>query len=290
MLKSMTGFGVAEFQTSNYQIKVELKSLNSKFQDINVKLPRELAQREAEIKTLIGKYLVRGKIGCVVDITPNKNTSPEVKVNDDLFEKYFTAYSSLAKKVNAESNEIFKLALQSPNVIAAAENDDSVSFEEIKKVLDEALSKCDNFRQAEGSELARNLDIYITKIRSGLETVKQNDPKRVEQIKSRLLGHMEEVKEKAVLDPNRFEQEIIYYLEKLDITEEKVRLTRHLDYFVEVMAEKESQGKKLGFISQEIGREINTIGAKANHAEIQRAVVEMKDELEKIKEQSMNIL
>jgi len=290
MLKSMTGFGIAESQTSNYQIKVEVKSLNSKFQDINVKLPRELADKEAEVKTIIGKYLVRGKIGCVIEIISAESTTAEVHINEELFKKYFESYTDLATAVKAYPNEIFKLALQSPNVISSAANDDVVPFEEIKNMLSEALLKCDDFRQAEGNELERNLKLYIGNIRSGLDIVKEYDPARVEQIRSRIAQHMEVVKEKVTLDTNRFEQEIIYYLEKLDITEEKVRLTRHLDYFDEIMNEKESQGKKLGFISQEIGREINTIGAKANHAEIQRAVVEMKDELEKIKEQSMNIL
>jgi len=286
----MTGFGIAESQTSNYQIKVEVKSLNSKFQDINVKLPRELADKEAEVKTIIGKYLVRGKIGCVIEIISAESTTAEVHINEELFKKYFESYTDLATAVKAYPNEIFKLALQSPNVISSAANDDVVPFEEIKNMLSEALLKCDDFRQAEGNELERNLKLYIGNIRSGLDIVKEYDPARVEQIRSRIAQHMEVVKEKVTLDTNRFEQEIIYYLEKLDITEEKVRLTRHLDYFDEIMNEKESQGKKLGFISQEIGREINTIGAKANHAEIQRAVVEMKDELEKIKEQSMNIL
>jgi uncharacterized protein (TIGR00255 family) len=290
MLKSMTGFGIAESQTSNYQIKVEVKSLNSKFQDINVKLPRELADKEAEVKTIIGKYLVRGKIGCVIEIISAESTTAEVHINEELFKKYFESYTDLATAVKAYPNEIFKLALQSPNVISSAANDDVVPFEEIKNMLSEALLKCDDFRQAEGNELERNLKLYIGNIRSGLDIVKEYDPARVEQIRSRIAQHMEVVKEKVTLDTNRFEQEIIYYLEKLDITEEKGRLTRHLDYFDEIMNEKESQGKKLGFISQEIGREINTIGAKANHAEIQRAVVEMKDELEKIKEQSMNIL
>lgn len=286
----MTGFGLAEFQTSNYQIKVEVKSLNSKFQDINVKLPRELADKEAEIKTIIGKYLVRGKIGCVIEIISAENSSAEVQINEELFKKYFDSYTNLATAVKAYPNEIFKLALQSPNVISPASNDEFIPFEEVKKILLDALSKCDGFRQAEGNELERNLKLYVGNIRSGLDIVKEYDPARVEQIRSRLAQHMEVVKEKVTLDTNRFEQEIIYYLEKLDITEEKVRLTRHLDYFDEIMGEEDSQGKKLGFISQEIGREINTIGSKANHAEIQRAVVEMKDELEKIKEQSMNIL
>jgi len=286
----MTGFGVAELQTSNYLVKIELKSLNSKFQDINVKLPRELSEKEAEIKMLIGKYLHRGKVSCVIEITTSEDAVPEIAVNEMLFRNYFNTYKSLAESVEADQKEVFKLALQAPNVIASSEQNSTIDFKQVKDALQSAILKCDDFRSTEGEELSRNLKIYIAQIREGLETVKKHDPDRVEQIRNRIAQHMEQVKEKVTLDPNRFEQEIIYFLEKLDISEEKVRLTRHLDYFMEVMSEKESQGKKLGFISQEIGREINTIGAKANHAEIQRAVVEMKDELEKIKEQSMNIL
>lgn len=285
----MTGFGSAEAQMDVYHIKVEIKTLNSKFQDFILKLPRELSDKEPDIKIILGKHLNRGKINFNLELTATGLKDPNVEINEDLFKGYFKKFKSLADVVGADTTELFRLALQSPEVITQTDNS-LIEFEQIVPVIEEAAKRCDRFRSAEGDELEKKMKGYIDSIRDGLDEVKRVDPMRVDQIRSRLTQHMEEVKDKVKLDPNRFEQEIVYYLEKLDITEEKVRLARHLDYFLEVMNEPESQGKKLGFISQEIGREINTMGAKANDADIQRAVVQMKDELEKIKEQTMNIL
>ena len=182
------------------------------------------------------------------------------------------------------------MALHSPDVIKQEEEQLHLDWSVVEEVVLQAIEKCNQFRASEGGQLQENLSAYIGEIRKGLEMVTQRDPHRTEQIRTRIAANLEEIKEKTQVDQNRFEQEIIYYIEKLDITEEKVRLNQHLDHFSEVMESQESQGKKLGFIAQEIGREINTIGAKANDAEIQRAVVSMKDNLEKIKEQSLNIL
>ncbi len=290
MLQSMTGFGSAEVESKKYRIKVEIKTLNSKFLDLSTKLPREVLDRELEIKNVMTNQLKRGKVNLSVEIIPLGLEEPNIHINNELFKSYYRQYETLAKEVGANDKDLFRLALHSPDVIVA---DESSVFEDwplVLQAMNEALEKCMAFRSSEGETLQRNLLVYIDGIAQGLEEVTQRDPERIQQIKERISSSIEEIKEKTQVDQNRFEQELIYYIEKLDITEEKVRLGRHLEYFNEVMSADESQGKKLGFISQEIGREINTIGAKANDAVIQRAVVHMKDELEKIKEQAMNII
>lgn len=290
MLYSMTGFGSAEADAGRYHIKVEIKTLNSKFLDYNLKLPRELNEREIEVKALIGQYLKRGKVNVTIELQPLNPDSPTVSINDTLFRSYYLQYEKLARDVNADTKDLFRLALHSPDVIAADEQGDKVDWTTVKSTLEEALEKCNNHRQEEGKMLQEELERYINGIRTGLTEVTEWDPQRIKQIRERISSNIDEIKDRVQVDQNRFEQELIYYIEKLDITEEKVRLGRHLDYFMEIINQDESQGKKLGFISQEIGREINTIGAKANDAVIQRAVVQMKDELEKIKEQTLNIL
>lgn len=290
MLYSMTGFGSAEADAGRYHIKVEIKTLNSKFLDYNLKLPRELNEREIEVKALIGQYLKRGKVNVTIELQPLNPDSPTVSINDTLFRSYYLQYEKLARDVNADTKDLFRLALHSPDVIAADEQGDKVDWAAVKNTLEEALEKCNNHRQEEGKMLQEELERYINGIRTGLTEVTEWDPQRIKQIRERISSNIDEIKDRVQVDQNRFEQELIYYIEKLDITEEKVRLGRHLDYFMEIINQDESQGKKLGFISQEIGREINTIGAKANDAVIQRAVVQMKDELEKIKEQTLNIL
>ena len=286
----MTGFGSAETESKKYRIKVEVKTLNSKFLDLSAKLPREILDKELEIKSMITNYLKRGKVNLVVEITPIGQEEPGVHINNELFKAYYRQYEQLAGEVDANPKDLFRLALHSPDVIVANDNSSFEEWGEVQSVLKEALDKCSAFRSSEGETLQQNLLSYIEGIATGLSEVSERDPARIQQIRERITNSLEEIKEKTQVDQNRFEQELIYYIEKLDITEEKVRLGRHLEYFKEVMNADESQGKKLGFISQEIGREINTIGAKANDAIIQRAVVSMKDELEKIKEQSMNII
>ncbi|MEQ8470639.1 MAG: YicC/YloC family endoribonuclease [Marinoscillum sp.] len=290
MLQSMTGFGSAEAESNSYRIKVEIKTLNSKFLDFNTKLPREVLDREPEIKQLITQQLKRGKVNLIIEVIPLGLEEPNIHINKELFKSYYRQYEVLATEVDANPKDLFRLALHSPDVIVADESSSFEDWEILKSALEEAINKCNSFREAEGKTLQDNLSSYIKGIAEGLEEVTSRDPDRIRQIKERITNSIEEIREKTQIDQNRFEQELIYYVEKLDITEEKVRLARHLEYFSEVMDAQESQGKKLGFISQEIGREINTIGAKANDAIIQRAVVQMKDELEKIKEQSMNII
>lgn len=290
MIYSMTGFGSAEAESKVYRVKVEVKTLNSKFLDLISKLPRELADKELEIKNLVAQKLNRGKVNMTLELLPIHMEEPAVHINEALFKRYFETYKKLADEVNANDKDLFRLALHSPDVIVPDTTNEELDWDMVKNVVEEALDKCNQFRAAEGASLQEKLLSYIDGIEKGLVEVTARDPERIQSIRERVSNSLDEIREKTQVDQNRFEQELIYYIEKLDITEEKVRLGRHLDYFREVLNEGEQQGKKLGFISQEIGREINTIGAKANDAVIQRAVVQMKDELEKIKEQTMNVI
>ncbi|MEM9326351.1 MAG: YicC/YloC family endoribonuclease [Bacteroidota bacterium] len=291
MIKSMTGYGSAELSEDKYSLKIEIKSLNSRYLDLNLKVPKEFSDKELEIKTAVAAKLVRGKLSFLVDFQPHKFEETPVEINGDLFKLFYNRYKELATEVDGHDHELFKLALQSPNVIVAREDFSSlISWETVKDVIDQAVDACDKFRVDEGSKLATSLRNNITAIREGLEKVSEMDPRRVANVRNRLEQGIADLREKTQVDENRFEQELIYYMEKFDISEEKVRLTSHLDYFMEVIDGDEANGKKLGFIAQEIGREINTIGSKANDADIQRIVVQMKDELEQIKEQVLNVM
>lgn len=287
----MTGYGAASATLDGTGISVELKTLNSKFLDANIKLPRALADRELEIRTMLTDLLVRGKVSVSLDLETDQDNIQQ-DYNESLFIKYFEQLKNLADRVGASDDEIFKLALNSPDVIIANQNStiSPAIWVKIKAVISEALMACDQFRLKEGSELKSKFEQYIGTIRTALQHIEKLDPKRVERIKVRISGNISEFIDQEKLDKNRLEQELIYYIEKLDITEEKVRLKSHLDHFTEVLNHTQSSGKKLGFISQEIGREINTIGSKANDADIQKYVVSMKEELEKIKEQLLNVL
>ncbi len=292
MIKSMTGFGVAGLENEQMMIHVEVRSLNSKFLDLSIRSPRQFSDKEHEIRTLVQTILDRGKVNVSIEFVPKGSQNLPVTINQALFKAYFEEFKSLAELVGEKSDDLFKLALQSPNVIASIpmEREESEDWDQTKLVLEEALRKCDSFRKDEGASLYSKLEENILVIRSAFERVKQEEPNRKERIKQRIRNHFEQWMDENSFDANRFEQELIYYFEKLDVTEELVRLETHLDYFVKSLKEENSQGKKLGFISQEIGREINTIGSKANDAEIQKHVILMKDELEKIKEQSLNVL
>lgn len=291
MIISMTGFGAAEASNSTYTLKAEVKTLNSKFFDPILKIPREFSSWELDIKSALEKVLKRGKVNLSMEFVTQSDELVPVHINDALFKVYYKTYDKLAHENGASADELFKLALNSPNVIVPRDDfADLISSEEIIAVVKKAASSCQDFRETEGARLQTALQDSIDTIAEQLELIKQLDPKRVASIRSRIEKSIGELKDQIKMDENRFEQELIYYIEKLDITEEKVRLASHLTYFQEVMAEQESNGKKLGFISQEIGREINTIGSKANDAEMQRAVVNMKEALEKIKEQVLNVI
>ncbi|MBY5952483.1 YicC family protein [Algoriphagus sp. NF] len=294
MIKSMTGFGRAGMEDDSRTIQAEVKTLNSKFLDLSLKLPRQFSEKEHEIRNLVQGILERGKVNLALDFIPKKSNQIPVTINEELFQAYFEKYQNLANSVVAEKSELFKLALQSPSVIVNMASDEATEAEEewelIQKVIIEALQKCDQFRKDEGESLFEKLKENIQVIESALQQVKAIEGQRKDRIKNRIRSNFQDWIEENDFDQNRFEQELIYYFEKLDITEELVRLETHLNYFIKVLNEETQQGKKLGFISQEIGREINTIGSKANDAGMQKWVILMKDELEKIKEQTLNVL
>ncbi|MEM6359218.1 MAG: YicC/YloC family endoribonuclease [Bacteroidota bacterium] len=292
MLKSMTGYGVASRTLDIITTTVEIKTLNSKFLDVNIRLPKLLADRELEIRSIITNKLTRGKVSLTIEVDNDQETEIQQHYNEALFSKYFQELKKLADKVGAEDNELFKLALNSPDVIVSDQNSslDDEQWSKIKSIILDATEACNGFRDKEGAELKQKFEQYISTILSALIKVEELDPDRVERIRTRIKGNLNEFVDQESLDKNRLEQEIVYYIEKLDITEEKVRLKSHLQHFMEVLDHNQSSGKKLGFISQEIGREINTIGSKANDANIQKHVVSMKEELEKIKEQLLNVL
>jgi len=294
MLKSMTGFGKANYEDENTSIVVEVKALNSKYLDTNIKTPRSFFNKEIEIKTLLSQKLERGTVGLSISYVSTAEVEPKVRYNTELFKRYYTELQGLSAEVGADHKDLFRLAVQSPDVMTNID-DDASSDQEWKKVqqcMRDALAACNEYRLREGKVLHEALTQDAESIGTLLEEVRKHEPERVVKIKERIRQHITEFVESEQFDENRYEQELIYYVEKLDINEEMVRLKAHINYFLEVLAGKgksEAVGKKLGFISQEMGREINTIGSKANDAEISRFVVQLKGELEKIPEQVQNV-
>lgn len=290
MIKSMTGFGRAIAESADYKISVEVKSLNSKGFDLNVRLPMELNGRELELRKLVSEEMVRGKVALFIEVIPLSINNKNGLYNQALFVHYYNELKKLATLVNADSTDIFKLALQTPEVVQADKTDFSETiWKEIVKTTTTAINACEDFRSQEGNNLSIKLSEYIKKIDQNLKEVETLDPERIIKVRNKMRDHLGELQD-LTIDEGRFEQEIIFYIEKIDINEEKVRLKNHLNYFLSVLKEGGAVGKKLGFISQEIGREINTIGSKANDSSIQHVVVKMKEELEKIKEQVLNLL
>lgn len=295
MIKSMTGFGKAVADSGNKSISVEVRALNSKQFDLNTRLPQPYRDREMEIRLEAAKILERGKVDVVIIV--DNGTDPAVSgINRELFRKYFLEIKTLAAELQETgAHDIVNAVLQIPEVLR---NDrESMPEEEwniIRKAIQEALHLTDEFRIEEGKVLEADIRNRIGLIVNMLEEIKPFEKMRIISLRERFERNKEEFISTRPgienFDENRFEQEIFWYLEKLDITEEMVRLRKHCDYFLECLGGNISNGRKLGFISQELGREINTIGSKASHAEIQKLVVQMKDELEKIKEQLGNIL
>lgn len=288
----MTGFGQSTFDDGQRQINVEIKSLNSKFLDLNLRFPKLFSEKEIELRNLVSEKLERGKVSISIEYQRYGDTTLKQTYNEALFAAYYGELKKLADRVVAPYDNLFQLALSSPDVIQNSQkeegNDDE--WNTIRTLLNEAMQKCDQFRKAEGDVLGKMLRDCCNTIGEELKKVEVLDPKRVQRIREKLKGNVDAFFGEEAYDTNRLEQEIIFYVEKLDINEEKVRLRTHLNYFIQILQEAQSNGKKLGFISQEIGREINTIGSKANDAEIQKHVVVMKEELEKIKEQLNNVL
>jgi uncharacterized protein (TIGR00255 family) len=292
MIKSMTGFGRTNHDDGQVQISVEFKSLNSKFLDLNLRIPKNFADREIELRNLISEKLERGKVSVTIECQRHGESTIRQVYNEALFVSYYTELKKLADKVVAPYENLFQIALNSPDVINSnlTENTSDEEWNKVKKCIVDAIKACDVYRAAEGKVLEDMLKGCCASIEKGLRAVEEQDPKRVQRIREKLKGNVQAFFGEEGYDLNRLEQEIIFYIEKLDINEEKVRLQAHLNYFIQALNESQSNGKKLGFIAQEIGREINTIGSKANDADIQKHVVVMKEELEKIKEQLNNVL
>lgn len=292
MLKSMTGFGQCTLDDGKVQIAAEVKTLNSKFLDLNIRLPKVFADKEMEVRTLVSEKLERGKVSIALEYQRYGDDEIKQAYNEKLFVAYYSELRRLADRVIAPYDKLFELALASPEVIQQKlkETNTEEEWNQVRTCLAEALDKCDEFRRLEGQVLEKMLKACCNIIYKELESVAELDPKRVERVREKLKGNVATFFGEEGYDTNRLEQEIIFYIEKLDINEEKVRLKSHLDYFMDVVKERQGNGKKLGFISQEIGREINTIGSKASDAEIQKHVVVMKEELEKIKEQLNNVV
>ncbi len=285
MIQSMTGYGKEVVQLPSKTITIEIKSLNSKGLDLNTRVPSAYRDKELEIRDLLAKSLQRGKVDFSLYV---EDTGREVstQLNESVVTQYI---KQLANVVNGEPVELLKMAVRMPDAMKTEREEINESeYKFILKGIDKALEAINKYRTDEGSVLENDFLDRIKTISKLLEDVIAIDPERVDAVKERLRKAVSDIKEKV--DENRFEQELIYYLEKHDITEEKVRLKNHLDYFEEALNSNDSNGKKLGFITQEIGREINTIGSKANYAPMQQVVVQMKDELEKIKEQALNVL
>lgn len=284
----MTGFGKAQGAFNNRMIQVEVKSLNSKNCDINLKASSRYKAEDLKIRSAIKQRLVRGKIEMYIKVESLDNEQA-VSFNQELIAKYFSDLKSMAETLEAETSDLFKIALGMPEVISRPKDEmEDGELEVLHQVVDEAMSEIMIFRKTEGEQLAQELVQRIDNILSLLEKVKAFDGQRIEGVRERIRSNIEKLEE-VNIDENRLEQELIFYIEKLDITEEKVRLKTHCDYFKTTMND-DFSGKKLGFIAQEIGREVNTLGSKSYNADMQKIVVEMKDELEKIKEQVLNVL
>ncbi|WP_445386202.1 YicC/YloC family endoribonuclease [Robiginitalea sp. IMCC44478] len=285
MIHSMTGFGKHVVQLPGKKITVELKSLNSKSLDINARVPQAYREKELVFRNTIAQALQRGKIDFNLYVEKNGEET-STSVNEDVVRNYMQQLKAIAPGADIQ---LLEMALRLPDALRSEREEiDPEEFKAIEDVLREALAELDQFRLEEGKALEKDFKARILAIEQYLEEVRVLDKDRLSAVRERLERAVKDLRE--TVDANRFEQELTYYLEKYDITEEKVRLAKHLEYFSQTLLSADSNGKKLGFICQEIGREINTIGSKANDAPMQRVVVQMKDELEKIKEQILNVL
>ena len=288
MIQSMTGYGKSKLIEAGKTFTVEIKSLNSKNLDANVRIPSEFRELELPIRNKLSQSLSRGKVDFSLQVEKHDEEST-AKINTKVVENYLKQLKALPVSTLEDDSRILQIAMTLPNALSSEKNElEKEDSQAVYKVLDLALEQINTFRTDEGKVLKEDFELRIQNLTELLSEVKSIDPERIEHVKTRLRKGIEDLKEK--IDENRFEQELIYYIEKYDITEEKTRLDNHLSYFLKALNSSDSNGKKLNFICQEIGREINTIGSKSNFAPMQKAVVQMKDELEKIKEQLLNVL
>ena len=290
MVKSMTGFGKAECTLDDKKVYIEIKTLNSKQIDTNTRLPALYKEKELEIRKMISSVMHRGKIECTLYYELTHGASG--KIHPTVVKDYYEQLSNIAAELGINAGELLlSTVMRFPDTFIAEKQDlDADEWALVKNALGRALDEADNFRTEEGNSLEKDLKEQTLAIQEDLSRVDPFEKERIETVREKIRTSLNEWPNQLDVDQNRFEQEVIYYLEKLDISEEKVRLANHCTYFLETMETDGPIGKKLGFISQEMGREINTLGSKANHAEIQRIVVEMKDHLERIKEQVLNVL
>ena len=287
----MTGYGVGSQENAKVKYTVEIKSLNSKFLELGIRLPKVVSDKELTLRGECSKLIERGKVNILISSEYADQTAKASSINAELLKKYYSQLKEIATSIGEDSASLFSMALNMPEVIST--NDDEVDEEEGKVLMDAfyaAIDKFNTFRADEGRILKEDLEKRVNLILSYLADVEAVEGDRIPLIRERLNQYMEDAIGKENIDKNRFEQEIVFYIDKLDITEEKVRLRSHCNYFIKALNSEDSNGKKLGFISQEMGREINTLGSKANNADIQQIVVRMKEELEKIKEQLLNVL
>lgn len=294
MIKSMTGFGNHIYKDSYKTYHVEIRSINSKQLDFSCKIPPEFRDKENDIRKIISVLLERGKIECVISIEKNDKITNNYFINSSMVKKHYGDLKEITDNLslNIADSELLSIAMTIPDVVETTKIENSE--EEwicLEETIQEACRLTNHCREIEGNILANDFKLHINLILQYLNEIIPFETERIQTIKSRLLKSLHEISDQSTpYDPNRFEQELLFYLEKLDFTEEKVRLAKHCDYFIETMNENTSNGKKLSFICQEIGREINTLGSKSSEFNIQQKVVQMKDELEKIKEQLANIL
>ena len=290
MVRSMTGYGNAKGLIGGQNVTVEIRSLNSKFLELNLRMPLQFRDRELELRADLGKQLERGKADLNISFD-NNDLAKRSTVNKEIFNAYFEELSALGKEYHLSDVNLFDAILKMPAVMNAerAEGDET-QWKELRKLIGLAVDQFNAFRDNEGGVLGKDVSDRVNTILNCIPQLETFEQARIENIRTRINKSMNELLDQSSVDRNRFEQELIYYIEKLDVTEEKVRLKSHCDYFIQTLESAEASGKKLGFIAQEIGREINTIGSKANDAAMQRIVVGMKDELEKLKEQLANVL
>jgi uncharacterized protein (TIGR00255 family) len=292
MIKSMTGYGIASFDSGNSKYTVEIKSLNSKFLELSLRLPKIFSEKEFQLRNDCSKQIERGKVNLSINVEQAGSTvKAAAGIDTELLKHYYAQLKAVSNDLNEPASNLLQLALGLPEVVKYGE--ETVSEDEwkvVEKTFQQAMSAFQQFRADEGAILELDVKQRIGIILENLKLVEVEEPKRVPVIRERLNQFLSEATAREAIDQNRFEQELIYYIDKLDITEEKIRLKAHCDYFIETLKNADANGKKLGFISQEIGREINTLGSKANDANMQKLVVGMKEELEKIKEQLLNVL
>lgn len=286
----MTGFGKATAEINGKKFSVEIKTLNSKQADVSVRMPSLFKEKEFAIRSLINQELERGKIDFSLGFETLGETN-NFSVNKDLFKKYYNELAGMANELNQSNADLFTIVSRMPDVFKTDKQElEETEWQKVHELIVEAIAATNNFRITEGETLLKELLQRVNNILSLLKQVDVHEPKRLEVVKERIATHLAEAVGKENINKDRFEQELIFYIEKFDVTEEKTRLTTHCNYFIETIKNDNSEGRKLGFITQEMGREINTLGSKANNVDIQMLVVQMKDELEKIKEQTLNIL